>query len=279
MKKFLSLLIVIVLLLTCCVAAACSFGVIVKVFLHHYDDLDTTRILIYDSSVDLPTPTRNNYTFDGWYLDDDGNEAFVPHTEMDRSFHLYAKWTPIGEVEDFDPTTETFTVTFVYCDGATQNSTATVKDGLPVSLPTPTRQDYRFDGWWTEQTGGEQWTVQKVTSDITLYAHWTEQKLVGTHTEHVYESYFMYAECSYEGCSVVGRTKGNRIYDNMYNYNSAKGREITAHYNACQTALNGTVTLFVAAFETYSRDLDYLDGQYYWATLYYDVRGLSYTTI
>ncbi len=200
MKKFLSVSLAAILVLTCFIAVGCNFGgIAIKVFLHHYDDFDTTKIIIYDSDKDLPTPTRVGYAFGGWYLDDDGNEAFVPHTEMTRSFHLYAKWEP--------------------------------------------------------------------------------QTLVGSHTEHVFDSYFMYGECSYSDCNVVSRAKGNRIYDNMYNYTKSKGEEISSHYNDCVAALNGTLSRFVEAFDVYSQDLDYLDGQYYWATLYYDVRNMSYDTI
>lgn len=42
-------------------------------------------------------------------------------------------------------------------------------------LPTPTRDYYTFDGWWTAAEGGEEVTADTVfteTQDITLYAHW-----------------------------------------------------------------------------------------------------------
>lgn len=44
------------------------------------------------------------------------------------------------------------------------------------SLPTPTRADYRFDGWFTEKDGGtkvEKTTIMSSRAAHTLYAHWT----------------------------------------------------------------------------------------------------------
>ena len=49
-------------------------------------------------------------------------------------------------------------------------------------LPTPTRQDYRFDGWFTEKDGGDPVdadTLVMQATDHTLYAHWTaNQKMI-----------------------------------------------------------------------------------------------------
>ena len=42
------------------------------------------------------------------------------------------------------------------------------------SLAVPTRECYSFDGWFMEETGGEQVTADTVfTDDTTIYAHWT----------------------------------------------------------------------------------------------------------
>ena len=51
------------------------------------------------------------------------------------------------------------------------------------ALPTPTRVNYRFDGWFTEKDGGtkvEETTVVTELEDHTLYAHWTEQEYTVT---------------------------------------------------------------------------------------------------
>ena len=51
-------------------------------------------------------------------------------------------------------------------------------DGAAVTLPTPTRNGYTFNGWYTAASGGtkitEIGTTNKPTSDKTDYAQWTE---------------------------------------------------------------------------------------------------------
>lgn len=53
------------------------------------------------------------------------------------------------------------------------------KGGTYAGLPTPTRDGYDFDGWYTDKEKGKEVTAQtKVTDDKahTLYAHWKKQK-------------------------------------------------------------------------------------------------------
>jgi len=77
-----------------------------------------------------------------------------------------------------------YTVTFNANGGSV--SPAQMKTGADsrlASLPTPTRTGYRFDGWFTSASGGEQITTITVfTRDTTVYAHWTkESKIVITY--------------------------------------------------------------------------------------------------
>lgn len=49
-------------------------------------------------------------------------------------------------------------------------------DSAYGTLPTPTRENYTFEGWFTAASGGTQITsdtIVKITSTQTLYAHWT----------------------------------------------------------------------------------------------------------
>lgn len=55
----------------------------------------------------------------------------------------------------------------------TPNSTSTDEDGKLSTLPTPTRNGYTFDGWFTSASGGNKITTGYVfISDTTIYAHW-----------------------------------------------------------------------------------------------------------
>ena len=219
MKKFTAILLALVLILTCVVTVACNK--VVLVYLHDYDG-SNTKNQVYNPDEKLPTPEREGYKFDGWYTDRDLTVPFVDGTQMKSNFHLYAKWTKVqngAEAEDI-------VITFVYNDGVTDNRTATTKAGLPFSsvLATgesnPTREGYRFDGWWTSNSGGEQMlSTTLLTKSMTVYARWTS---VGgsdtTHTTHTFESYFMYGKCTYAGCNVYGRNEAAAKYFNLSDY-------------------------------------------------------------
>lgn len=54
-----------------------------------------------------------------------------------------------------------------------QTDCYTDREGRIGQLPEPYRWNYRFDGWFTEETGGDAVTAQTVfTENTTLYAHW-----------------------------------------------------------------------------------------------------------
>ncbi len=121
----------------------------------------------YGVGATLPTDvTRTGYTFKGWYANENLTGSPVTAicgTEMGNK-EYWAKWEA-----------NTYTVTF-YPNGGSVNPVAATTDssGKLSSLPTPTRGgNYRFDGWYTEQTGGIKVTLNQVyTADTTLYAYW-----------------------------------------------------------------------------------------------------------
>lgn len=116
---------------------------------------------------ELPTPTRDGYTFAGWY-DDNSNPVTKDTVVTTAKDHkLYAHWKA-----------NTYTVTFEANEGTVETKTQTVTYGSTYGeLPTPTREGYEFAGWFTEQNGGMQVMADtKVTTaaDRTLYARWTQ---------------------------------------------------------------------------------------------------------
>lgn len=57
------------------------------------------------------------------------------------------------------------------------NNISNYNDATKVGLPTPTREGYIFDGWYTEAEGGTQVTNDtkfNSANDVTLYAHWIQ---------------------------------------------------------------------------------------------------------
>lgn len=77
----------------------------------------------------------------------------------------------------------TFTVSFNANGGSINTSSLNAYCGVPLgTLPTPSRDYYTFDGWYTEANGGTRVTSDTVypnASNVVLYAHWTIHPLSG----------------------------------------------------------------------------------------------------
>ena len=121
-----------------------------------------------DISAKVPTkPTRDGYTFAGWYEDVTlRTPATVPGSMPDTDKTYYAKWTRVD-----------YTITYNGIDGATHNNPASYNVETPdFTLEAPVRPGYEFTGW----TGSNGETAQKevsiakgsTTGDKTYTANW-----------------------------------------------------------------------------------------------------------
>lgn len=113
---------------------------------------------------DLPTATRETYTFVGWYTAASGGSRISASAIVSDNQTYYAHWSK-----------NAVTVTFDGNGGNASESSRTVDEGETVgTLPTASRSNYTFDGWYTAKEGGTQiGTSSKITADVTYYAHWT----------------------------------------------------------------------------------------------------------
>ena len=79
-----------------------------------------------------------------------------------------------------------FTVLYNANSGTVSPSSETVESGSQITLATPIRQNYSFDGWYTESTGGTRvggaGDSYTVTGSLVLYAHWTYIQPTYTYT-------------------------------------------------------------------------------------------------
>lgn len=129
----------------------------------------------------MPTPIRSDYIFRGWAMDKidpDGNGVNVTTIiadgvwTFDKDTTLYAFWEKT--------VSPTYTVTFDPNGGSVSQNSKTVTYGSNYgTLPTPSRNGYTFDGWYTSADGGSMVTSNvtvRMTYDQTLYAHWSENK-------------------------------------------------------------------------------------------------------
>ncbi|MBR5336356.1 MAG: InlB B-repeat-containing protein, partial [Lachnospiraceae bacterium] len=118
----------------------------------------------------LPEAVRDNYNFDGWFTTASGGDKITTAYAFSSDMTVYAHWAYIP------PTPRTYTITFDPNGGSVSpKSKTTGTDGKLASLPTPTREGYSFNGWFTAKDGGDQVTTSTVFgSDTTVYAHWKE---------------------------------------------------------------------------------------------------------
>lgn len=121
----------------------------------------------YEAPVSKPTttPTREGYTFGGWYDNEwcEGNE-FVFSKMPPTDIRLYAKWIP-----------KKYDVTFYYQDGVTSNYVEKVDyKALATEPEEPEREGYTFGGWYSNAwTTGSRYNFSKpVESHLGLYAKW-----------------------------------------------------------------------------------------------------------
>lgn len=112
----------------------------------------------------LPTTTKDNFDFAGWYTNSAKTEEATSSTVVNSNMTIYAKWTNKVNV---------YTITFV-TDSPEGTVTRKVNEGTLFSdFPTPNKSNHEFKGWYLDDefTGNSVNSIE-VTSDLTLYANW-----------------------------------------------------------------------------------------------------------
>ena len=121
----------------------------------------------------FPTdPTREGYTFLGWYEIDVDEIQVTLSTCFSEDVTVYAQWRADKIVTvAFDGNGGTMT-------GTTELNTN--ESGYLSNFPAePMREGYAFRGWYTRANGGEKVTLSTCFSEnITLYAQWRANQVV-----------------------------------------------------------------------------------------------------
>jgi len=132
----------------------------------------TSKTVYYDFTYGtLPTPTRENYAFEGWYTAKEGGSIVTSSTIVTRTVNhtLYAHWA--GKI---------VTVTYDKNGGDGANFTRSVEYGKTYGkVDNPSRTGWNFLGWYDDPTYYHQVTENtnvNRTDDHTLYAKWEEIK-------------------------------------------------------------------------------------------------------
>ena len=130
------------------------------------------KTITYDQKYgELIEPTKDGYTFTGWYTEEENGEQITSEkiVKVLNDQTLYAHWT-----------VNKYTITFNSQGGMLENNKKEVTyDEVYGELPEPSMEGHTFEGWYTDPENGTEITSSqtvKIKNDITLYAHWTVNK-------------------------------------------------------------------------------------------------------
>lgn len=152
-----------------------------------------------NESTSVSVPTRSGYVFKGYYnAESGGGKKYInadgSYTSNMTSLTLTANKTIYAAWERH------FTLSFDANGGDVTPTSKDVIEGNAIGdLPTPTREHYHFDGWYTAAEGGTVVTAETVyewSSDITLFGHWTKNPILtfdangGTVSEETRECWY-----------------------------------------------------------------------------------------
>ena len=135
----------------------------------------TAKVTI-GQSITLPNATRSNYTLQGWSIQQSGGTvtsggaSFTPTSDAT----LFAQWA-----------LQVFTVTYNANGGTSQTASAEFTYGstTPLQLPSATRSNYVFSGWYSAAVGG--FSIGSAGANftpsgtVTIYARWIQASLEG----------------------------------------------------------------------------------------------------
>ena len=132
-------------------------------------DTETTS-QTYGEKLVLPaTPSRDGYTFQGWYTSETGGTqvtASTTYTTAGPSTY-YARWEA-----------DQYTITWDLGDGTTETTSQIFGEKLVLPAVTPSRTGHTFAGWYTEKEGGtrvDASTVYDTVGPTTYYAQFAAE--------------------------------------------------------------------------------------------------------
>jgi uncharacterized repeat protein (TIGR02543 family) len=111
-------------------------------------------------------PTRDGYTFEGWYSDSALTSVYNFSTPVTDNITLYAKWNASAYIVTFDS------------NGGSFVPSQPVTPGDRATRPSnPTRDGYTFDNWYSDPSLTTVYNFStSVNGNITLYAKWVSNK-------------------------------------------------------------------------------------------------------
>lgn len=167
-----------VLLTLCLVLGLLPLSALAETWSVKLDDKTTVEVKKDGTGYKVTGNDADKYTYYSFTKDSDGKFYY---TYTDPEANDSTKYGPFGDftLVSFDVTLDLNADDADLPAGST-SSVTTDKDGK-ITLPTPIRGGYTFDGWYTEKTNGTTKyesgkEVQLEKKDQTLFAYWTENK-------------------------------------------------------------------------------------------------------
>ena len=140
---------------------------LIKTFKIIFMDGDTEINSFYvekGEKIDNYIPSKENYTFEGFYTDSNLSRKFLVKT-ITKDITLYIKW----EIAYYD---------VVFMDNETPLDSQRIKAGKTINDFVPTKARYDFAGWCVDEELNLRFDVNEpITRSMTLYAKWSKEKV------------------------------------------------------------------------------------------------------
>ena len=119
----------------------------------------------YGDVLTLPVPTRDNYTFEGWYTGDTVNDGkFTSVTPVTKTITLIARWKADTQYRVVFNTQGGNGISPKYYDF----------DEVITALPTPVKSGCVFEGWYLdEELNNRVGYPLMLTENMEIYAKWS----------------------------------------------------------------------------------------------------------
>ena len=114
--------------------------------------------------VELPTTTKEGFTFEGWY---NGDTKVSEKVSFKRDVTLIAHWISEGA--------KTMTISFDSKGGSTVKD-ITFECDKSFTLPKPTKKGYKFVGWYDKNDVVINHQSKLTCEDLKLYAKWEKEE-------------------------------------------------------------------------------------------------------
>ena len=175
MKKNINrLALLIAILLTSLFVAACERQQFTVSFDSQGGSEVAPILVLYDEPIEKPeNPTKEGYSFDGWYLEENLATAYDFKFLVREDFTLYAKWKINSYVFKFETNGGT-----LLDEKDEEISTITVEylGSVTAPLSDPEKDGYEFEGWYADSQFTKPFDFEDFkmpAKDTTIYAKWS----------------------------------------------------------------------------------------------------------